>query len=163
MISDFEKKLQVLLDSVLLLIMFACGIIFLIWPIGFIKETWGISSWVEHECTIDSFWFEQIDFKGSHVLKVRYFYRYQDQSYTSEKLAFQEISFMDQGDAGPTVSAMTPGGEHLCFINPDSPSKSVLLKPWKIEIFIHWFGVIMGLCLLIISIIITKNMYLSKS
>ncbi|NNE04693.1 MAG: DUF3592 domain-containing protein [Xanthomonadales bacterium] len=125
------------------------GIVFVVWPIGPLLEYHDISGWQAQDCMIESFWFEQEKPTVSSELKVRYIYRFGDQSYASERLAQQPIKFMDPGDAGPIVSAMTPGADHPCFVNPDKPSEAILLKPFKIEVFVWRFGLLLGICFLV--------------
>jgi hypothetical protein len=73
------------------------------------------------------------------------------------------MDYMDTADAGPLVSAMTPGAEHSCYVNPDNPQEAVLLKPMGLQVFTYGFAFLMGLAWLVIGAIMFRNIVLDES
>lgn len=155
--------MQKAIDRMVSVLLLIGGVAFIVWPAGYVIDHARIASWEEKECLIDSFWFEQPENSGYHQLHVRFYYRHDDVGYTSENLSLDVMDYMHTADAGPLVSELTPGSEHTCYVNPEKPHQAILFKPMGLQVFIWWFGLLMGIGFFAIGMIIFKNSFRSNS
>lgn len=154
-----EHLARGIMDSLIALLFVIFGVVFIVWPIEDLVDSTEIASWQESECIIDHFWFEQPEPDVHWELHVQYYYRYQDRGYASEKLSLGVMDYISQGDAAPLVSAMTPGAEHSCYVNPDNPHEAILFKPNWQEMFVWWTGLFFGFSLTVIGLIGFKRIF----
>lgn len=154
---DIKKSIRIVVNLLIAVGLMTVGTIFVVWPVQYLGDGIEMSSWEEKQCVIDSFWFEQTKTSTYWNLHVRFYYTHKDKRYTSENLSLDAVDFIDIGDAGPLVSAMTPGTEHTCYINTGNPPEAILIRPMKLEMFIWAVGLFFGVSFFILGAIASKN------
>ncbi len=97
-------------------------------------QVWEASSWVETPCTIIK---SDVEGRETYRVEIEYQFTFDGKLHQGDQYDFFDMSTSGRTSKERIVAKYKEGSEHVCFVDPDDPTKSVLHRGLSAKM---WWG-----------------------